>query len=115
MKVVQRLKKAFKAAIRSGKIFYDGAIEETYTSDKIPAVDLLTIEQWKVLEENERGFRSHLASKKYNYGDFICKGDLESWMFLKSWSVNQIIYNGVHNFWNLQSESYWNYQESKII
>ena len=80
MKVVQRLKKAFKAAIRSGKIFYDGAIEETYTSDKIPAVDLLTIEQWKVLEENERGFRSHLASKKYNYGDFICKGDLESWI-----------------------------------
>ena len=33
MKVVQRLKKAFKAVSRSGKIFYVAAIEETYTSD----------------------------------------------------------------------------------
>ena len=110
MKVVQRLKEAFKAAIRSGKIFYVGAIEETYTSDKIPAVDLLNFEQWKLLEKNERCFRSHLASKKYNYGDFICKGDLESWInvfkilngiFTKITNFflqNQIIYNGVHNF-----------------
>ena len=30
--------------------------------------------------ENGRCFRSHLASKKYNYDDFICKGDLESWV-----------------------------------
>ena len=107
MKVVQRLKEAFKPAIRSGKpseetyTSHVEAIGETYTSDKIPAVDLLNFEQWKLLEKNERCFRSHLASKKYNYGDFICKGDLESWMFLKSW--------------NLQSESYRNYQESKII
>ena len=80
MKVAQRLKEAFKAAVRSGKIFYVGAIEEMYTSDKIPAVDLLNFEQWKLLEKNERYFRSHLASKKYNYGDFICKRDLERWI-----------------------------------
>ena len=41
MKVVQHLREAFKAAIRSGKMLYVGAIEETYTIDKIPAVDLL--------------------------------------------------------------------------
>ena len=80
MKVVQRLKDAFKAAIRSGKIFYVGAIEETYTSDKIPAFNVLNFEQWKLLEKNERCFRSHLASKKYNFGGFICKGNLESWI-----------------------------------
>ena len=48
LKVVQHLKEAFKAAIRSGKIFYVGAIGETYASDKIPAVDLLSFEQWKL-------------------------------------------------------------------
>ena len=80
MKFVQRLKEAFKPEIRSGKIFYVEAIGEMYTSDKITAVDLLNFEQWKLLEKNERCFRSHLASKKYNYGDFICKGDLESWI-----------------------------------
>ena len=77
---MQRLKEAFKPAIRPGKIFYVEAIGETYTSDKIPDVDLLNSEQWKLLKKNERCFRSHLANKKYNYGDFICKGDLESWM-----------------------------------
>ena len=45
MKVVQRLKETFKDAVRSGKIFYVGAMEETYTIDKIPAVDLLNFEQ----------------------------------------------------------------------
>ena len=53
MKVVQGLKEAFKAAIRSGKIFYVGAIEKTYTKVKIPTVDLLNFEQWKLLEKNE--------------------------------------------------------------
>ena len=75
MKVVQCLKEAFKAGIRSGKIFYVAAIEETYTSDKIAAVDLLNSEQWQLLEKNERCFRSHLTSNNYNYGDFICKGN----------------------------------------
>ena len=80
MNVVQCLKEAFKAAMRSGNIFFAGAIKETYTSDKIPAVDLLNLEQWKLLEKNERCFKSHLSSKKYNYGDFICKGNFESWI-----------------------------------
>ena len=43
MKFVQLLKEVFKATIRSGKIFYVEAIKETYTKDKIPAVDLLTL------------------------------------------------------------------------
>ena len=30
----------------------------------------------EAIRENEKCFRSHLASKKYNYDDFICKGDL---------------------------------------
>ena len=43
MKFVQLLKEVFKATIRSAKIFYVEAIKETYTKDKIPAVDLLTL------------------------------------------------------------------------
>ena len=79
MKVVQLLKEVFKAAIRSGKIFYGEDVKGTYTKDKIPAVDLLTLKQWKLLGRNERCFRNHVACKRYNYGDFICKGNLQSW------------------------------------
>ena len=43
MKVVQLLKEVFKAAIRSEKIFYGEDVKGTYTKDKIPAVDLLTL------------------------------------------------------------------------
>ena len=53
---MKRLKEAFKAAIRTGKIYYVGIIEESYTSDKIPNVDILNIEQWKQLEKNEKMF-----------------------------------------------------------
>ena len=44
MKVVERLKKAFKLAIRSGKIIYVKCNEESYTSDKIPEVSLLNMQ-----------------------------------------------------------------------
>ena len=50
MRIVQRLKLAFKAAVRLGKIYYVGCHKETYTSDKIPEVCLLNINQWKTLE-----------------------------------------------------------------
>ena len=43
MKVVKLLKEVFKAANRSGKIFYGEDVKGTYTKDKIPAVDLLTL------------------------------------------------------------------------
>ena len=80
MRIVQRLKLAFKAAVRLGKIFYVGGHKETYTSDKIPEVGLLNINQWETLERNERCLRNHISSRKYNVGDFICKGDFRLWL-----------------------------------
>ena len=66
---------AFKAAVRLGKICYVGGNKETYCD--IAEVGLLTINQWKTLERNERCLRNHLSSKKYNVGDFICNGDFK--------------------------------------
>ena len=43
MRIVQRLKLAFKTAARLGKICYVGGHNETYTSDKILEVGLLNI------------------------------------------------------------------------
>ena len=112
-KVVQRLKEAFKAAIRSGKIFYVGVIGETYTSNKIPAVDLLNFEQWKLLEKNERCFRSHLASKTYNYGHFICKGNLESWINVFK-ILNGIFYKNNEFLLTKSNHLQWSTQFSKF-
>ena len=38
--------------------------------------------EWKQFEEREFRFRKHFASKKVNYGDFHCKGDIELWFRL---------------------------------
>ena len=35
--------------------------------------------EWTQFEERELLFRKHIASKKVNYGDFHCKGDIEQW------------------------------------
>ena len=113
MKVVQCLKEAFKAGIRSGKIFYVAAIEETYTSDKIAAVDLLNSEQWQLLEKNERCFRSHLASNNYNYGDFICKGNLESWINVFK-SLNGIFYKNTEFLLTKSNHLQWSTQFLKF-
>ena len=43
MRIAHRLKLAFEAAGRIGKICYVGGHKETYTSDKIPEVSLLNI------------------------------------------------------------------------
>ena len=69
---------AFKAAVRLGKICYVGGNKETYCD--IAEVGLLTINQWKTLERNERCLRNHLSSKKYNVGDFTCNGDFKLWV-----------------------------------
>ena len=43
MRIVQRLKLAFKTVERLGKVCYVGGHNETYTSDKILEVGLLNI------------------------------------------------------------------------
>ena len=110
MRIVQRLKLAFKTVERLGKVCYVGGHNETYTSDKILEVGLLNINQWKILERNERCLRNHISSGKYNVGDFICKGDFKLWMKVfnilngiffnnnKFLLVKKIINDGVHNF-----------------
>ena len=82
MRIAQRLKLAFKAAVRLRKICYVEGHKETYTtSDMMPEIGLLNINQWKTLERNERCLRNHISSRKYNVGDFICNGDFKKRCF----------------------------------
>ena len=109
MGIVQRLKSAFKAAVRLGKICYVGGHKETHISDKIPEVSLLNFNRWKTLKRNERCLRNHISSRKYKVGDFICKGDVKlqvkvfnilNGIFFNNefFLVKKITNDGVHNF-----------------
>ena len=80
MKIIERLKKVFKAAVKDGKIYYIGRHKEIYNSDKIPCVRVLDQEQWKQLERDEVCLRTNISSKEYNYGDFVCKGNFKKWI-----------------------------------
>ena len=92
MRIAQRLKLAFKAEERFGKIYYVRGHRETFTSDKIPGVGWLNINQWKTLERNKRCMRSHISSRKYNVGDVICKGDFKLWVTVFN-ILNGIFFN----------------------
>ena len=76
---VQKLKNQYKAALKSGKIVYVGS--------KVHHVDLefrdylieLNNKEWSYFEEKEYCFRKSIASRKINYGDFCCKGNIILW------------------------------------
>ena len=36
--------------------------------------------EWSSFEEKESQFRAHIALRRLNHGDFICKGDISLWM-----------------------------------
>ena len=39
----------------------------------------LNNKEWSYFEEREYCFRKYIASKKINYGDFCCKGNINLW------------------------------------
>ena len=83
MTLVRKLKALYKAAVRSGKIVYLGPKHKFQHDEDFTLFrkQLAPIE-WKQFEEREFLFRKHIASKKVNYGDFHCKGDIEQWFRL---------------------------------
>ena len=83
MTLVRKLKALYKAAVRSGKIFYLGPKHKfQHDEDFTLFQKQLAPIEWKQFEEREVLFRKHIASKKVNYGDFHCKGDIEQWFRL---------------------------------
>ena len=77
------IEEAFRTAKRSGKIFYVGAIEESYTSHKVPAVGLLNREQ---LERHEDVLEATLPARNVIMVILFAKEILEVGSeFLKSW------------------------------
>ena len=82
-KEITRLKRAFKKAIRSGKIYFVGEnqINKRYNNFE-NFVKHLDERLWKEFQVNEKRFRLCVTRKLYNYGDFICKGNFEHWVKL---------------------------------
>ena len=82
MNLVRRIRISWKAALASGKI--------VEISSKIPKrnfesfVDFenceRTEENWKIFCVEEEAYRLSIASKKVEYGKFICKGNYELWI-----------------------------------
>ena len=73
MEIVERTKKPFKKAVKNGKVVYVISPKEKYSNDKIPRVSALDLEWWKQLQKDELCLGTTISSKKYNYGNLICK------------------------------------------
>ena len=110
MKDISTLIEAYKEARRSGKIVYTGSKicaeqEHNFQFD----ISIYDNKKWKVFESEELKIRSSIASKKYNYGVFICKGTINLWLrvikivsaiFIKD---GQFLYkNGDGTEWSVQ-------------
>ena len=77
---IQKLKSQYKAALKSGKIVYVGYKERHLDFDfRCFLKENLNVEEWRRFEEKEYSFRKSIASKKINYGDFHCKGNINLW------------------------------------
>ena len=78
--LIDRIKTAFKAAIRSGKIYSLASKKPTRDYNEFNATELLSNNTWDYFISKELRFRKHLSSKKVNYGDFVSKGDIKLWV-----------------------------------
>ena len=76
---VQKLKNQYKAALKSGKIVYVGFKVRHLDLDFSDYLKELNNKGWSYFEEKEYCFRKSIASKKINYGDFCCKGNINVW------------------------------------
>jgi len=77
---VRKLKKIYKSAISTGKIVYTGNKSCHLNLDFRRYFKELNDREWKMFEEQELSFRKSIASKKFTYGDFLCKGDIKLWI-----------------------------------
>ena len=79
--MIEKLKRAYKAAISSGKICFVGKkLSAGFYYSFSCYLRVLDEAEWSSFEEKESQFRAQIASRRLNHGDFICKGDISLWM-----------------------------------
>ena len=82
MRIIRKLKRYWKEALRSGKIIEIKPIRPTRqtTTFKNFTTCETTEENWNNFVKEEEAFRSSLASRNVDYGRYICRGDYKSWL-----------------------------------
>ena len=80
---VKKLKTIYKAAVLSKKIVYTGVkVQQHHDYEFDNDFVRLSEVDWKSFEEKELNYCKSIASKKFNYGDFRCKGNIKLWISL---------------------------------
>ena len=95
MKIFLKLKKLLKEAVTSGKIYYTGAkLNQRFDYEFTGFLHMLNSEEQKSFEGKEKYFRAEISSKRINYGDFVCKGNisLQNVHILKKFSRDDYCY-----------------------
>ena len=95
MRLLRDLKTVYKGALRSGKIIYVG-VKERETPHNFVAKQI-NVKEWKDLQHKKRLFHKVIASKRINYGDFRCNGDIKLW-FKVVRILRGVFYEGGHAF-----------------
>ena len=85
MSLVRRIKNAWKAALRSGKIVEKRAkVNQRQQEDFTVFIDNqgcgLNEGRWKTFVEEEEAYRFSLASRTVDYDRFQCKGNYKQWV-----------------------------------
>ena len=82
MRIIRKLKRYWKEALRSGKIIEIKPVRPTRqtTTFKNFTTCETTEENWNNFVKEEEAFRSFLASRNVDYGRYICRGDYKSWL-----------------------------------
>ena len=90
--MIEKLKRAYKAAIRSGKKLSAG-----FDYNFSCYLRVLDEAEWSSFEEKESQFRAQIAWRRLSHGDFICKGDISLWM-----QVHKILHGILNKNQNFQ-------------
>ena len=80
MKILLKLKKLLKEAVKSGKMYYTGTkLNQRFDYEFTGFLHMLNSEEQKSFEGKEKHFRAEILSKRINYADFVCKGNISLW------------------------------------
>ena len=111
--LIDRIKTAFKTAIRSGKFYSLASKKPTRDYNQFNAAEILSNNTWDYFVSKELRFRKRLSSKKVNYGDFRCKGDIKLWIKLIKIFISMFYKNNVcllteqnHERWSISLLKY---------
>ena len=104
-KIIRKLKKLVKEALRSGKIYHCNRIKVAIGYDFTNVRKLNDIE-WSEFEDHECYFRKSIAGKQTNVGDFICKGDFQKWFGISKILSGLFFKNNVFLEKNLREEEW---------